>query len=206
METFNLFSLLGRRWPTIIFITLIVFGAAYLTSSSRPVGVVSSLVVQAVPVREYLPSSQVIIGSSAYDDSQLLGKLADGWVTDPSLAQSVLSEAGAKDLISLRTLTKSFRVSGDAVGVGNFQVQYSSVNSDQAQLVATSLEKHLNSLGDQYNSAQGEGLKIRFIFGDLLTNSGSGSLPLTPIVGLIAGFALAVTLAAMQDRPGTRKE
>jgi len=203
MESFNIFSLIVRRWITVVVITLVVFAAAYLTSRNRPVGVVSSLAVIAVPSREYPASTQLIVPNSAYEDSQLIGKLIGSWVVDPSFAQTVLGDAGAENDLSLGGLVKSFRVTGDST-VGALQVQYSSANATEAKSVATAFSTRLNKLVDTYNNLQGEGMKIHVSYGQPLINDGSGNLPLTPIVGLIAGFILAMTVAAIQEQSGKK--
>lgn len=200
MDSFNIFSLIARRWMTILAITMVVFLAALLSSKSRPASFTTSLPVSAIPQRQ-IPVGTTLLQDSLGTDTALLGKLVAAWVTDPSVGKAVYDNANLSPSdASLRGFTKVLRVAGDGAEQGFLDIQFTGANSREAGKLTDSLEKVLTAQADRYNAVQGDGLKIALSYGTPLTTDLATSLPLTPIAGLLAGFILALVVASMQER------
>ena len=201
MENVTLLTVISRRWPLILAITLLVFSASLVTYRLRPKGVAAISSITVTPQHEYAGNSNLILQPDASRDIQLEVATTSGWFKDPAYTQDIMKEAGvAAPDSSLRGLAKIFSVTMDDPNSATYQVQYSAADSQQASKIATALHTVIQAGADRYNATQTEGLTIGLNFANPVITSQASSIPLVPVAGLLSGLIIALAAAVLVDR------
>jgi len=197
MDSSYLSKSLRRNWLLIVVITLIVGLVSWAFDRSQPkkeYGVMS-ITVQSSQV--YPASSQLILNSVTSADVKLLSDTLNGWLSDPSFVNDVMSASDIGVDGGVKTLAQLFKVSSNTGGV--VQVQYIGKTHDEDQKVLDALQAHLSAAMNDYNS-KSSNVKGVLTFSNELITDVSDTVPLVPIAGVAIGFIFALVVVALTDR------
>lgn len=200
MDRFSISTLFVRRWPIILVVTALIFGAALWQNHQKAPSYFGSFTVTVQSSRNYPKNDQLILQSSQTQDLQAVISTTQAWVADPYYVRKALEGAGiVDDNLSLKDFSKVFQVVSPVALSSSYQVQYVGTSSAEVTRVYASLRTVLDSAQADYDSKQGD-LTIILAYTDpTVTTQGSG-LPLVPVAGLLVGLVFASVVAAMYDR------
>jgi hypothetical protein len=201
MEQFNILTLLAKRGWLILLITATVFAASWAATARKPDSTFASLAITVTPQRTYPDTTQLIIQADPVRDTQLLVATTSAWITDPGSVQRVLQGANATiPNGSLKGLSRYFQVVPGTEGSATYQVQYSGISPEEVRRITAELQSSLRQMESAYNQREGNALKLHLTFGEVVLTSRDSVLPLTPVIGLLAGFLFALFLTAFLER------
>ncbi len=200
MERFSLTQLIVRRWPIILVLTLLVFGAALLENGHKAPKFSGSLTVTVQATRKYPTTQQLILQASQTQDLQTAMATSQAWLADPFYVRKALETAGvATDTLSLDDYAKTFQVVAPVALSSSYQVQFVGTSADQVTSVFTALRGVLNNAKTTYDQSQGD-LSIDLSYTEPTVTDQASGLPLVPIAGLAVGLVFGFVIAALYDR------
>ncbi|HSI21202.1 MAG TPA: hypothetical protein VLA04_05945 [Verrucomicrobiae bacterium] len=200
MDRFSLSHLIARRWPIILVLTLVVFGATLGLERRKDPQYFGSFTVTVEPSRRYPETQQLILQPNQGEDLKTAVATTQSWIADPFYVRKALEKANVSVAdMSLADYANIFQVISDVPFSRSYQVQYVGATQTEVENVFTALRSVLDEAQASFDSAKSD-LLIETSYTDTTVTSHGSGVPLAPIAGLVIGLLFATMVAAAFDR------